>query len=291
MLKFKLNINKGVETLLLKDLLKKLRESRGLNKQELANKVDISRSYISTIESGKVEKPTKKTLMKIAYVFDPDDEQSIYSALLEASGYDTESSKEEYRDYINEMSANFQETNKFNAEVLSGMKYRVNKHDNSVVFLDKPYMNVLWLLEQEDFKVYLGYEDDEFFIDDNGTPFNKPLELDDEDKNNLLIQVHNFQSNLLLMKKALKNKNDIEALNIESMEYTLIFDLLNNRINDKNELISKLAVINKEREIFNAKEYHEEINKAIEEQDAIKLQRLVRITTINELKKYLSEQK
>ncbi|MGW5358249.1 helix-turn-helix domain-containing protein [Staphylococcus xylosus] len=277
--------------MLLKDLLKKLRESRGLNKQELANKVDISRSYISTIESGKVEKPTKKTLMKIAYVFDPDDEQSIYSALLEASGYDTESSKEEYRDYINEMSANFQETNKFNAEVVSGMKYRVNKHDNSVVFLDKPYMNVLWLLEQEDFKVYLGYEDDEFFIDDNGTPFNKPLELDDEDKNNLLIQVHNFQSNLLLMKKALKNKNDIEALNIESMEYTLIFDLLNNRINDKNELISKLAVINKEREIFNAKEYHEEINKAIEEQDAIKLQRLVRITTINELKKYLSEQK
>ncbi|MEB7383464.1 helix-turn-helix transcriptional regulator [Staphylococcus xylosus] len=277
--------------MLLKDLLKKLRESRGLNKQELANKVDISRSYISTIESGKVEKPTKKTLMKIAYVFDPDDEQSIYSALLEASGYDTESSKEEYRDYINEMSANFQDTNKFNAEVVSGMKYRVNKHDNSVVFLDKPYMNVLWLLEQEDFKVYLGYEDDEFFIDDNGTPFNKPLELDDEDKNNLLIQVHNFQSNLLLMKKALKNKNDIEALNIESMEYTLIFDLLNNRINDKNELISKLAVINKEREIFNAKEYHEEINKAIEEQDAIKLQRLVRITTINELKKYLSEQK
>ncbi|WP_436950510.1 helix-turn-helix transcriptional regulator [Staphylococcus xylosus] len=276
--------------MLLKDLLKELRESRGLNKQELANKVDISRSYISTIESGKVEKPTKKTLMKIAYVFDPDDEQSIYSALLEASGYDTESSKEEYRDYINEMSTNFQETKKFNGEVISGMKYRVNKHDNSVVFLDKPYMNVLWLLEQEDFKVYLGYEDDEFFIDDNGTPFNKPLELDYEDKNNLLIQVHNFQSNLLLMKKALKNKNDIEALNIESMEYTLIFDLLNNRINDKNELISKLAVINKEREIFNAKEYHEELDKAAQEQDALKLQRLIRMTTIVELKQYLSEQ-
>lgn len=277
--------------MILKDLLKNLRESRGLNKQELANKVDISRSYISTIESGKVEKPTKKTLMKIAYVFDPDDEQNIYSSLLEASGYDTKNSKEEYRDYLNEMSANFQETNKFNGEVLSGMKYRVNKHDNSVVFLDKPYMNILWLLEQEDFRVYLGYEDDEFFIDDNGTPFSKPLELDDEDKNNLLSQVRNFQSNLLLMKKALKNKIDIDELNIDSMEYTLIFDLLNNRINDKNELISKLAVINKEREIFNAKEYYEEINKAIEDQDAIKLQRLVRITTINELKKYLSEQK
>ncbi|MGF7500662.1 helix-turn-helix transcriptional regulator [Staphylococcus ureilyticus] len=276
--------------MLLKDLLKELRESRGLNKQELANKVNISRSYISTIESGKVEKPTKKTLMKIAYVFDPDDEQSIYNTLLEASGYDTESSKEEYRDYINEMSTNFQETNKFNGEVISGMKYRVNKHDNSVVFLDKPYMNVLWLLEQEDFKVYLGYEDDEFFIDDNGTPFNKPLELDDEDKNNLLIQVHNFQSNLLFMKKALKNKNDIEALKIKSMEYTLIFDLLNNRFNDKNELISKLAVINKEREIFNVEEYHEEIEKAVEQQDALKLQRLVRMTTINELKQYLSEQ-
>ncbi|MCD8906976.1 helix-turn-helix transcriptional regulator [Staphylococcus arlettae] len=277
--------------MLLKDLLKELRESRGLNKQELANKVDISRSYISTIESGKVEKPTKKTLMKIAYVFDPDGEQNIYSVLLEASGYDTKNSKEEYRNYLNEMNANFQETKKFNGEILSGMKYRVNKHDNSVVFLDKPYMNILWLLEQEDFRVYLGYEDDEFFIDDNGTPFSKPLELDDEDKNNLLFQVRNFQSNLLLMKKSLKNKIDIDELTIDSKEYTLIFDLLNNRINDKNELISKLAIINKEREIFNAKEYHEEINKAIEDQDAIKLQRLVRITTINELKKYLSEQK
>ena len=143
--------------MLLKDLLKELRESRGLNKQELANKVDISRSYISTIESGKVEKPTKKTLMKIAYVFDPDGEQNIYSVLLEASGYDTKNSKEEYRNYLNEMNANFQEKNKFNGEILSGMKYRVNKHDNSVVFLDKPYMNILWLLEQEDFKVYLGY--------------------------------------------------------------------------------------------------------------------------------------
>ena len=277
--------------MLLKDLLKELRESRGLNKQELANKVDISRSYISTIESGKVEKPTKKTLMKIAYVFDPDGEQNIYSVLLEASGYDTKNSKEEYRNYLNEMNANFQEKNKFNGEILSGMKYRVNKHDNSVVFLDKPYMNILWLLEQEDFRVYLGYADDEFFIDDNGTPFSKPLELDDEDKNNLLFQVRNFQSNLLLMKKSLKNKIDIDELTIDSKEYTLIFDLLNNRINDKNELISKLAIINKEREIFNAKEYHEEINKAIEDQDAIKLQRLVRITTINELKKYLSEQK
>ncbi|HAP2020154.1 TPA: helix-turn-helix transcriptional regulator, partial [Escherichia coli] len=131
MLKFILTTIKGVKTLILKDLLKNLRESRGLNKQELASKVDISRSYISTIESGKVEKPTKKTLMKIAYVFDPDDEQNIYSSLLEASGYDTKNSKEEYRDYLNEMSANFQETNKFNGEVLSGMKYRVNKHDNS----------------------------------------------------------------------------------------------------------------------------------------------------------------
>ena len=74
------------------------------------------------------------------------------------------------------------------------------------------------------------------------------------------------------------------------MEYTLIFDLLNNRINDKNELISKLAVINKEREIFNAKEYYEELDKAAQEQDALKLQRLIRMTTIVELKQYLSEQ-
>lgn len=277
--------------MLLKDLLKELRESRGLNKQELANKIDISRSYISTIESGKVEKPTKKTLIKIAYAFDPEGEENIYMQLLESSGYDEKNAKDEFKKYIAELNQSFKENNKFDASVISEMRYRVNKKDNSVVFLDKPYMNLMWLLEQEDFNIYLGYEEDEVLIDNDGNTYNKPLQLDEEDKRSLMSLVSNFQSNIIATKQALKTKRDMDELINDSEEYDLIFDLLNKNIKSTLDFINRLANIDKNREIFNAKEYHEEINKAVDKQDAIKLQRLVRITSINELKNYLSEQK
>lgn len=277
--------------MLLKDLLKELRESRGLNKQELANKIDISRSYISTIESGKVEKPTKKTLIKIAYAFDPEGEENIYMQLLESSGYDEKNAKDEFKKYIAELNQSFKENNKFDASVISEMRYRVNKKDNSVVFLDKPYMNLMWLLEQEDFDIYLGYEEDEVLIDNDGNTYNKPLQLDEEDKRSLMSLVSNFQSNIITMKQALKTKQEMDELINTSEEYNLIFDLLNKNINSTFDFINRLANLDKNREIFNAKEYHEEINKAVDKQDAIKLQRLVRITSLNELKNYLSEQK
>lgn len=277
--------------MLLKDLLKELRESIGLNKQELANKIDISRSYISTIESGKVEKPTKKTLLKIAYAFDPEGEENIYMQLLKSSGYDETNAKDEFKKYIAELNQSFKESNKFDSAVISEMRYRVNKKDNSVVFLDKPYMNLMWLVGQEDFNIYLGYEEDEVLIDDDGNTYGKPLKLDEEDQRSLMSLVANFRSSIISTKQMLKTKREMDELINDSAEYDLIFDLLNKNIDSTFDFVNRLANIDKNREIFNSKEYHEEINKAVEKQDAIKLQRLVRITSINELKKYLSEEK
>lgn len=275
--------------MLLKDLLKELRESRGLNKQELANKVDISRSYISTIESGKVEKPTKKTLIKIAYAFDPEGEENIYTQLLESVGYDKKGAKEEFKKYILELNKSFKDKNKFDPSLISEMKYRVNKKDNSVVFLDKPYMDIMWLLEQEDFEIYLGHEEYEVLVDENGKTYNKPLKLDEEDRINLLTQVSNFQGILIATKQSLRNRKDMEGLINDAEEYSLIFDLLNNNIESTTDFINRLANINKNREIFNVKEYHESIKSAVKEQNALKIQRLVKMTKINELQKYLSE--
>jgi len=273
--------------LLLKDLLKQLRESRGLNKQELANKVDISHSYISTIESGKVEKPTRKTLMKIAYVFDPEGEKNIYKQLLESSGHNKEGAEEEFSEYIFELNKSFKDNNKFNPSLISEMKYRVSKSNKNVVFLDKPYMNILWLLEQEDYEVYLGYEEDEVLIDENGYSFNKPLILDEEDKRNLLGEVNNFQSHLIFTKQLLKEKKERTILLQESKEYSLIFDLLNNDVEDEIQLIERLASIDKNREIFRAKEYYEEIRKAVKNKNAIDLQKLIKMKKIKELQDFL----
>lgn len=49
-------------------------------------------------------------------------------------------------------------------------------------------------------------------------------------------------------------------------------------------------MINQNRDVFYEDNYYSAINQAVEQQDALKLQRLVRMTTINELKQYLSEQ-
>ncbi|MCI2789865.1 helix-turn-helix transcriptional regulator [Staphylococcus warneri] len=275
--------------MLLKELLKELRESRGLNKQELANKVDISRSYISTIESGKVEKPTKKTLLKIAYVFDPEGDEEIYSKLLKSSGYEESNANDEFKKYIDELNDVFKSNNKMNIPTISSMKYRINTKDKSVVLLDKPYMNIMWLLEQEDYEIYLGYEENEILIDENGKTYGKPLVLDEDDRMNLLSQVGNFQSNLIAMKQALNVKKEFDELIKDSEEYSLIFDLLNGNVTEQSDFIDRLAKINKDREIFLAKEYHNEIVKASKEKNAIKLQHLIKMTTFNQLKNYLNQ--
>lgn len=274
--------------LILKDLLKELRESRGLNKQELANKVDISRSYISTIESGKVKKPTKKTLLKIAYVFDPEGEEEIYKKLLKSSGYEDDNANDEFKKYVIDLNKEFRSNNKIDYSTISNMKYRINKKDKSIVILDKPYMNIMWLLEQEDYEIYLGYEENEVIIDEHGKTYDKPLVLDEEDRINLLSQVSNFRDNLIATKQALNAKKEFDELVSDSEEYSLIFDLLNDKVDDDADIISRLAKINNNREILFVKEYLDEIIKASKEKNALKLQKLIKMTTINQLKNFLT---
>ncbi|MCI2943563.1 helix-turn-helix domain-containing protein [Staphylococcus haemolyticus] len=275
--------------LILKDLLKELRESRGLNKQELANRVDISRSYISTIESGKVEKPTKKTLLKIAYVFDPEGEERIYNKLLKSSGYKEDNANEEFKNYIINLNKDFRSNKKIDYSTISKMKYRINKKDKSIVMLDKPYMDIMWLLEQEDYEIYLGYEENEVLVDEHGIAYEKPLVLDEEDRINLLSQISNFQGSLIATKQALKVRKEFDDLISDSNEYSLIFDLLNDKIKNKSDITNRLASINKDREIFLAKEYYDEIMKASKEKNALKLQELIRMTKLSQLKNFLNK--
>lgn len=271
--------------------MKDLRESKGLNKQELANRVGISRSYISTIESGKVTKPTIKTLKKIAYVFDPDNEEYIYERLLSASGYDTKNSQEDFQNYIDKLNKKFNENEKFDPSLISSMKYRVNRDNNSVVFLDKPYMNILWILEQKEFEVYLGHEPNEYLIDENGNKYNKPLALNKEEQLNLLSQIREFQNKLISHRQESNKNKDYQKLLSKTEEYSLLFDLLEGNIEKNDELISRLAIINDNREVFLAEEYYDELKKAAKEKDALKLRRLIRMNSFKELNQYLKSEK
>lgn len=69
-------------------------------------------------------------------------------------------------------------------------------------------------------------------------------------------------------------------------KYELIFDLLNNEINDEEQLIRRLILIDEDRELFTANEFHEELQKAASNNDAIALQKLIKMKTLNELGYY-----
>ncbi len=273
----------------LKDLLNELRETRGLNKQELANKINISRSYISTIESGKVKKPTKKILLKLAYVFDPENKNGIYNLLLSSAGYDLNDSDKVFQEYIDEMTQNFSVKDKIKDKSISEMNYRVNKDDNSMVSLDYPYMDIEWLLKQDKFKVFLGNDIDNPYIDINDNKkYYEPLILSETEKELLKNEVDELKEAFLFRRRQKKSQETLKEVEVELLEYKLIFDILNNDISDDKELIERLALIDDDREIFLAEEYHEAIKKYALKKDVEALKKLINLKTINDLKEFLS---
>ncbi|MCJ0939157.1 helix-turn-helix domain-containing protein [Mammaliicoccus sciuri] len=273
----------------LKDLLNELRETRGLNKQELANKIDISRSYISTIESGKVKKPTKKILLKLAYVFDPENKYGIYNLLLSSAGYDLNDSDKVFQEYIDEMTQNFSVKDKIKDKSISEMNFRVNKDDNSMVSLDYPYMDIEWLLKQDKFKVFLGNDIDNPYIDINDNKkYYEPFILSEKEKESLKNEVDELKEAFLFRRRQKKSQETLKEVEVELLEYKLIFDILNNDISDDKELIERLALIDDDREIFLAEEYHEAIKKYALKKDVEALKKLINLKTINDLKEFLS---
>ncbi|WP_210126384.1 MULTISPECIES: helix-turn-helix domain-containing protein [unclassified Staphylococcus] len=274
----------------LKEMLKNLRESKGFNKKELADQIGISRTYVSRIENGSVEKPTKNILLKLSYIFDPTGENKLYFKMLKSVNHSTNGWEEEFEQYAKKIEGNYLSDNRFNPKELSSMLYRVNKNDNSIVFLDFPYMNIEWLVNQNDFKLFCGHIPNVFNLNKNSEKHGVPLELTESEQLKLRNFIKDYKEEIIADREAEENKEFGQKIEVDYHEYHLIFDLLNEKINDSAQFVSRLAFINKDREIFNAKEFHEAIEKAVEQQDALKLQRLVRMTTINELKQYLSEQ-
>ncbi|MCC3756517.1 hypothetical protein PZM52_11010 [Staphylococcus capitis] len=91
------------------------------------------------------------------------------------------------------------------------------------------------------------------------------------------------------MNQALNNQKEYDHLIKESEEYSLLIDLLSHKVKSRDELISRLAKINKEREIFLADEYYDEINKAVKQNDDINLNNLLKIAKLSELKRFLKD--
>lgn len=271
----------------LNSLLKEQRKEKGFTMKELANKSGISESYISKIENKSVSLPKKERLLSLAYSLDPENKENLYARFLTLASYNLDNAEKEFNQFANMKQANLDKglpNKKFTDNFV-----RIDKKNSKISSIEYPYFDLEWLLHQERFELFLGRTDVNILLDNNKEE-KELLILKDHEHDRLKNIIKIFKEGLLNERTKISREKDEESLILHSHEYTLIFDLLNKNIDDRNSLISKLAMINQNRDIFYEDNYYSSINQAVEQQDALKLQRLVRMTTINELKQYLSEQ-
>lgn len=271
----------------LNSLLKEQRKEKGFTMKELANKSGISESYISKIENNSVSLPKKERLLSLAYSLDPENKENLYSRFLTLASYNLENAEKEFNQFANMKQANL-DKGLPNKKITDNF-VRIDKKNSKINSVEYPYFDLEWLLNQERFELFLGRTDVNILLDNNETE-KELLILKDHERDRLRNIINIFKEGLLNERTKISREKDENVLISHSHEYTLIFDLLNKNIDDRNSLISQLGMINQNRDVFYEDNYYSAINQAVEQQDALKLQRLVRMTTINELKQYLSEQ-
>lgn len=263
----------------LKDVLKEERKKKSFSLRGLAKSSNMSQAYLSQLENGTSTRPTKEKLLAISYALDPTGHEEVFFKLTKATDLNLINPQKIFNEYVNSKTFNFDLTKLTN-------KLRINKKDSSVIELDVPAFDIEWLLQQDTFEVYLGTTGG-YTTNLEGNVKDEVLILKDDEKELLRKKVNEVKEKIINERNKPLIENDKKETEKNSNEYTLIFDLLNNEV-DAKQLIERLAFIDKNREIFNAKEYHEEINKAVENKDAITLQKLIRMKTIEELKQYLN---
>lgn len=271
----------------LNSLLKEQRKEKGFTMKELANKSGISESYISKIENNSVSLPKKERLLSLAYSLDPENKENLYSRFLTLASYNLENAEKEFNQFANMKQANLDKglpNKKFTDNFV-----RIDKKNSKINSVEYPYFDLEWLLNQERFELFLGRTDVNILLDNKETE-KELLILKDHERDRLKNIINIFKEGLLNERTKISREKDEKVLILHSHEYKLIFDLLNKNIDNRNSLISQLAMINQNRDIFHEDNYYSAINQAVEQQDALKLQRLVRMTTLKELKQYLSEQ-
>ncbi len=79
----------------LSEVLKELRESKGLSLRQVEKKVKISNAYLSQLENGKIGEPSPHILHKLAKVY-----ETSYNDLMKLAGYIKTQEGEKVRENI-----------------------------------------------------------------------------------------------------------------------------------------------------------------------------------------------
>lgn len=266
----------------LNDLLKEKRKEKNFTMKELANKSGISESYISKIENDAVNFPKRERLLSLAYALDPENIDNLYTRFLKITNQSTEDSEKEFNQFSNRKNVGI-DSGYLNKSFIDS-NVRIDKKNAKVIATDYPYFDIEWLVNQRNFQLFLGKSDQNVIVE--GKDEKELLSLDENEQERLIKIINVFKEGLLKERTTHARKYNEEQILSENNKYELIFDLLNNEINDEEQLIRRLISIDKDRELFTANEYHEELQKAASNNDAIALQKLIKMKTLNELGYY-----
>lgn len=104
-------------------LIKEIREEKGMSQQELANKVNISRSYLSEIENNKINNISFNLVLEIAAALNVDIKK-IYVAVS-----DIEELRNELHKSIDEHGINSEETLKISKLIDRLINLKMEEND------------------------------------------------------------------------------------------------------------------------------------------------------------------
>lgn len=248
--------------------LKSFRKNKGMSLRELAEKSFLSHSYISRLESGSSKNPNKDKILSISYALEPSNSGNLYQTLLDSASYSTEGASQEFKKYAKRQEESIDiDDNRMMFDVVN----------NKTKVLDYPFFDLEWLLNQENFLVFIGYEEDKLFI------------LNNFEKEQLKSKIEDFKQENIRKRDEIFKEKDRLQMERDSKEYNLMMKLLQNNISNDEELTERLFDISDNKTNLMSKEYINELYNAARNNDAINLQKLINMDSLDKLKNYLNK--
>ncbi|MEB8067687.1 helix-turn-helix domain-containing protein [Mammaliicoccus fleurettii] len=257
----------------LKDILREERKKKGFSLRGLAKSSSMSQAYLSQLENGSSTRPTKEKLLSISYALDPTGHDKVFSKLANTTDLNLINPEKTFNEFVNSKTFNFDLTKITN-------KLRINKEDKTVIELDVPSFDIDWLLQQDKFEVYLGATGD-YVTNLEGDFKEEVLILKDDEKEMLREKINEVKEHIINERNRPIEESDKKETEQNANKYMLIKDLLNNEIEDNKSLIERIYKIKENKNLLEDA-YLNELFNAAKNNDAIKLQKLIDIDTINE---------
>src|SRR5699024_11157976 len=183
--------------------------------------------------------------LTLAYSIETEYKENLYSRFLTLASYNLENAEKEFNQFANMKQANLDKglpNKRFTDNFV-----RIDKKNSKINSVEYPYFDLDWLLNQVRFELFLGRTDVNILLDNNETE--KALRiLKDHDRDRLRNIINISKERLSNERTKRSREKDENVLNSHAHEYTLIFDLLNQNIDERNSLISQLGMINQNRD-------------------------------------------